>query len=205
MLEVELKLTASNARVLEILVTSSIIQKHLVGSALPTQQFLARYHDTSDRVFQQKQCSLRSRLEGDRFRAAFKEKGQIVDGLSSRNEWECDIDGWLQSSLDLPEGELRDRVAEMTKSKSDLETLVIVDMQRTIFNLEWNGTKIECVTDSGTIQANDQVIELHELELELKQGHVDKIIELGNQLKDNYELIPSTLTKHQLGLQLWTS
>jgi triphosphatase len=202
-LETELKLTASNSKVLETIVASSIIQKLLVGSALPTQQFLARYHDTADQVFQQKQCSLRSRLEGDRFRAAFKEKGQIVDGLSSRNEWECDIHGWLQSTLDLPESDLRSRVSEMAKSETDLETLVVVDMERSIFNLEWKGTKIECVTDSGTIQANGRTIELHELELELKQGDVDKIIKLGNQLKDNYELIPSTLSKHQLGLQLW--
>jgi len=202
-LEQELKLTAIDRATLQSIVESSDITKYLCKAPTAPRRFLARYHDTEGRHFQALECSLRSRMEGDIFRAAFKDKGEIRDGLSIRMEFECDIDGWLSDISDLPVGELKSSVTAIAGNSGSLETLVIVDMQRTIYDLEIDGTRIECVSDVGVIQGNGKKLALYELELELKFGSIEKISDLGAILTEKYNVFPSQLTKHQLGLALW--
>ncbi len=203
MLEQELKLTAIDQVTLQSIVDSPHITKYLCKAPTAPRRFLARYHDTKARHFQALECSLRSRMEGDIFRAAFKEKGEIRDGLSIRKEYECDIDGWLSEIDGLPGGELKNCVTAIAGNSGSLETLVIVDMQRTIYDLEIDGTRIECVSDVGVIQGNGKKRALYELELELKFGSIEKIRDLGVVLNEKYNVLPSQLTKHQLGLALW--
>ena len=205
MFEQELKLTAVDQPTLQSIVKSTDITRHLCQTPTAPRRFLARYHDTKERHFQALECSLRSRMEGDVFRAAFKEKGVILDGLSIRKEYECDIDGWLGEINDLPGGDLKDCVTAIAGHDGILETLVIVDMQRTIYDLDIDGTKIECVSDVGVIEGNGKKLDLCELELELKSGAIDKISELGAVLNAKYDVRPSQLTKHQIGLALWDS
>jgi inorganic triphosphatase YgiF len=201
--EQELKLTAIDQAALQSIVESSDIIKYLCKPVTAPRRFLARYHDTDERHFMALECSLRSRMEGDIFRAAFKEKGKICDGLSIRKEYECDIDGWLGEIADLPGGALKDSVTAIAGSSGLLETLVIVDMQRTIYDLDIGGTRVECVSDVGVIEGNGKKLDLYELELELKSGELEKISELGAVLNKKYDVKPSQLTKHQLGLALW--
>ena len=202
MLEQELKLTAKDPSVLQEIVQSQLITKWLVAPPQERKRYLARYHDSVDRLLYENSCSLRSRLEGEHFRAAFKEKGEIVDGLSSRVELECDISGWLSNVSDLPECELKHRVVSLLGSEMALETPVMVDMMRTVYLLCVGESAVECVTDVGTIQGAGQTVFLSELELELKQGAVDSIKSLGAQLRHQFEVEYSTTTKHQIGLAL---
>ena len=203
MLEQELKLTAPDASILGRIVESSHITPYLTASPAGPRRFLARYYDNNKRALQQAQCSLRSRLEGQVYRAAFKEKGQLVNGLSQRIEIEADIDGWLETADMLPQGPLRTRVLEFLDKDETLIPLVTVDMSRRIFNLEISGTRIECVTDSGRISGNNKEVELHELELELKGGEIPVLEKLGNEIKDEFGLAWSVKTKHEIGLGLW--
>ncbi len=117
MLEQEIKLTATTSNTLKNVSTSPLVLAFVVPPVddTPPQplRFLAKYYDTENRVMEQSMCSLRARREGDKWKAAFKLKGQIVDGLSVREELECDINGWLSCADDLPSGSLKDRVLEL--------------------------------------------------------------------------------------------
>ncbi len=203
MLEQELKLTAPSIDVLNRVTNYKHVQEIVTGSVSPAKRFLANYYDTVDKKFEKNLCSLRVRLEGDCYRAAFKLAGEIVDGLSSRPEYECDIDGLIHCVGNLPDGLLKSKTLEFVSENEKLMTMVVVDMQRQILNLEVDGTKIEFVADHGNISANSRQAELFEIELELKSGNLEEVIKLGQVLKDEFNLIPSILTKHQIGLALW--
>ena len=204
MLEQEIKFTAGSAGHLEKAVNSEFLQSYVTSSS-ESVRFLARYHDTSDRTLQQLKCSLRSRLEGEVFRATFKEKGSIMQGLSQHIEFEAEINDWLVNAGMLPAGACRDRVLQLIEIDEQLETVVTVDMQRRQFNLNIDSAAIECVADFGKILANKKELQLYELELELKQGNLEAMQVLGEKLRIEQNLVWSTKTKYALGLELWKS
>ncbi len=125
-----------------------------------------------------------------------------MDGLSIREEFECDIGGLLASVNDLPFGPLREKVLEFVNEDAVLFLQITVDMQRTILGLKMSECMVEMVLDTGSIRGHNGEVSLHEVELELKHGEINEMIELGRQLQSQYDLKPSTLTKHQIGLSL---
>lgn len=204
MLEQEIKLIVDNQGVLDSVINSELIRSH-VQRKLDPVLFCARYHDTRNRVFTRSFCSLRSRAEGDKMRATFKEKGTIVDGLSQHHELESEIGDWLETAGMLPEGPLKNRVLQMVNEDDRFETMVKVRMSRTILELKIADTEIECAADSGCIMANEKSVPFHELELELKCGELLPVRELSQQLKQHYGLTWSDKTKLAIGMQLWNS
>ena len=202
MYEQELKLTAKNGETLADVLTSSMIVQYAKQPPSSPLRFFAKYYDTDLNDLQRYQCSLRARLEGDKFRAALKLKGDIVEGMSSREEYECDIDGWLNKVGDLPDGEFKDRVNFWLTNDCLLEERVVVDMQRRIVNLDYQGTEIEVVADQGVIFGGNEQQQLYEIELELKSGQLEHITEIGKQFMEQFDLLPSTVTKHGIGLDL---
>ncbi len=203
MLEQELKLTAPRPEVLDDVLESLHVRQYTTGSPPPPVRFLAIYYDTRDDSLKKAKCSFRARLEGSVFRAAFKSAGETVDGLFRHQEHETVIDGWLDNVSQVPESELKEALLGLLDPNEALIPRVRVDMQRRIMDLEIGETQIELVADQGVIAANDREHALFELELELKQGDVGQIVAMGEALKLNFPLVPSRLTKHQIGLGLW--
>ncbi|MCY3768223.1 MAG: CYTH domain-containing protein [Gammaproteobacteria bacterium] len=203
MLEQELKLTAPRLEVLNDVFESPYVRQYSIGNPLPPARFLGIYYDTQDDSLRKAKCSFRARLEGSVFRAAFKSAGETIDGLFRHQEYETVIDGWLENVSLVPEGELKDVLLQLLGPNEPLVPRVKVDMQRRVMNLKIEETQIELVADQGVIAANDREHALFELELELKQGDIERIMAMGEYLKSNFSLVPSRLTKHQIGLGLW--
>lgn len=202
MLEQEIKLSASDPGILHSAIGSSLIDSHVTERSEPAR-YVSRYHDTRKRIFQQLRCSLRSRIEGDVMRATFKEKGSIVDGLSRHSELEADIDDWLRTPGMLPPGALRERVLQLVDEHEPLETMVTVEMIRTILQLAVDGTEMECAVDIGQVSANGRSVPLYELELELKRGELVAMREIAEKLRARYDLRWSEGTKLAVGMRLW--
>lgn len=203
MLEQEVKLTVIQADTLETILSSEIICSCSTSEVSAPVRFFAKYYDTEKRAFQNKKSSLRVRLEGDRFLAALKLKGEIKNGLSAREEYECNIDGWIDCIDHLPEGDLKDKCLKITNQNAGLHEIVCVDMQRRIVNLEFKDTGIEMVADKGKISANNSCMNLYELELELKKGELGSLVEMGKKIKENFDLEYSQKTKYEIGLGLY--
>lgn len=174
------------------------------------RHFLGIYYDTAEGELAAQRCSLRARKEDGVLMAALKLAGGIENGLSCRMEYEASLDKLLETAADLPEGELKDEVAKLISLDAPLDQQVEVDMQRSIRDLLVPGedgvvSKVELVADEGVIRAAGLSESLYEIELELKEGDIAPILELGERLKTQFELTPSERTKHQIGLALRAS
>ncbi len=136
-------------------------------------------------------------------RATFKEKGSIVEGFSQQYELEAVIDNWLETPSMLPEGTLKDRILQIVGEHDPLETIVTVDMSRTVLKLHLENAEIECAADSGHIYANERSLRLFEFELELISGSLQPMRKLAEDLKRGYSLSWSNKTKLERGMELW--
>ncbi len=207
MYEQEIKLTANCGAVLDAVLQSELVRglDSGVGSC-DAVRYLGIYYDTESHALEDDRYSLRARLEGERWRAALKFGGSIENGLSRRHELQTDISGPLENIGQLPRGELRDKVLDIIAEDAPLIARVTVDMKRSIRNLEIEGTAIELVTDNGMIygmpHGRSRQVSLYEVELELVEGDLAKVIELGEALARAHALTPSIMTKHKIGLQL---
>ncbi len=203
MLEQELKFTVADRSVLDAVLSSSRIRSRIIGNPdTPAENFRGIYYDTPDLALQEKQCSLRARREGARFRAALKMPGTIVDGLSSREEFEIDIRDWPTAVKDFPDVSFRSRVAAIIPAGSRLIPRIEVDMLRRVVHLASGESRIELVLDEGEILGGGRSVSLCEVELELIRGEVSDVLALGKLLEDRFPLTRSTLSKHEIGLQL---
>lgn len=203
MLEQEIKLTAPNRAVLQQILQSELVQS--LDSGVGNQdavRYVGVYYDTECGALARQRCTLRARLEGDRWRAAFKFGGGIRNGLSRRHELEADITGWLRHVEQLPAGELKDKVRAVIPSATSLNARVKVNMQRSIRQLNFSGAEIELVADHAIIHANGGQVTLYEVELELKRGDLADLLQLGEMFMQQFPLTRSTMGKHRIGLQL---
>jgi len=205
MYEQEVKLTAADATVLARVLGSELVRQLDSGAGrVDGAHYLGIYYDTAARALEGARCSLRARLEGDAWRAALKYRGTIVNGLSTRRELEVDIAGELTCADDLPDGEFKRAVLEVIAPRAPLHEYLRVDMHRSIRNLLLDGTVIELSADNARIinRASGRQTALYEIELELKRGDIEHVVELGEKLKQLFPLTPSTLTKRRIGLNL---
>jgi len=203
MMERELKLTVSDRATLDAILESDLVKSVCISDLhADAVAFNAVYYDTEDRKLESLRCGLRARQEGEVLRAAMKLPGQIVDGLSERVEFEADLSAWPTSFRDFPEGDLRAALSERIELDAVMVERVRVRMARRIRVLQVEGTKIELVADHGTIAGLKGEHQLDEIELELKQGHVAPMIQLGEALKMRYGLAFSEKTKLGIGLSL---
>lgn len=205
MYEQEIKLTAAGPAVLKRVLQSDLVRALGTGAGnCDAMRYLGIYYDTDARELEAARCSLRARLEGEAWRAALKYRGTIENGLSRRRELETDIDGALTCADDLPPGAFKDAALEVIAPHAPLVEYLRIDMRRSIRNLMFDGAAIELSADNARIihRASNRQAVLYEIELELKRGAVDHIIELGDRLKQQFPLTPSTLTKRRIGVNL---
>ena len=203
MYEQEIKLTADDGAVLDQVLQSALVRRLDTGvGSRDAIRYVGFYYDTESCALADNLCSLRARMEGDRWRAAVKFGGSIENGLSRRHELEADISGQLDNAGQLPPGVLKDKVLEIIPEGAPLFVRVTVDMARSIRNLAFEGSAIELVADKGVIKGKSRQVALYEVELELIRGDVAKVVRLGEMLTRRYALVPSTMTKHRIGLQL---
>ena len=202
-LEKELKLTAPDAATLERVLDSPLVSAHVVaGTERPPRRFHARYYDTPDGRLERRLWSLRARREGDRWKAALKTRGVMENGVSARQEYESPVAGWIAKVNELPAGELKSKLREALEESDALEPRVEVDVIRTARDLDLEGAVAELVTDAGTISAGERGVDLHEVELELKEGDFSLVERFGRRLAEEFGLVPSGRSKHEIGLDL---
>ncbi len=203
MLEQELKFTVVDRALLDAILTSAFIQCLIVGDCCPTAEcFSGAYLDTPERALEHRRCSLRVRQEGAGLRAALKLPGRIVDGLSTREEYEVDVHQWPETVSALPDGDFRSRLARLIPVDRPLVPRVRVDMKRRRTLLQRGDSILELVLDDGTIHCCDASVGLCEIELELKQGDLQDLLDVGKQIEHQYPLTRSRLSKHEIGLKL---
>ncbi|MBB3141131.1 CYTH domain-containing protein [Halomonas organivorans] len=178
----------------------------LAGLTPRTTRLGNTYFDTPDGRLEAARMALRLRHDDTRLVQTLKTSGQGGGGLSSRGEWEWEVMG---PGLDL--GRLIDLPPIAALGEGVLGRLTprfATDFAREIWWLEDDVATIEVALDLGEIRADAQDAPIRELELELKAGAPDALLDLAESLAERVPLRPSDTSKAARGAALlagrWT-
>ncbi|MGI0118060.1 inorganic triphosphatase [Zooshikella sp. RANM57] len=166
------------------------------------QQLINHYYDTADQQLHKQRVALRTRLTGDgRWLQTLKTRGNSVEGLSVRGEWE-----WSLSSSELDFSYLTTEVwpeALQKISPADLQVTLSTNFERESWRVTLvNGAVIEIVLDIGAILAGGAQQPISEVELELKQGSIDDLKGVAHEIMKFIQLEPCDLSKAERGYLL---
>ncbi|MCF1486647.1 CYTH domain-containing protein [Pseudomonas sp. AA27] len=200
--ETELKLRASR-ETLAALREHPLLKKRN-KSGWQTRELLNQYFDTPERDLSAARVALRLRRDGEVIIQTLKCRGQSVAGLSERNEHEWHLD---KAKLDLKKLDAAcwpEQLAEL--DKKTIKPLFTTDFTREYAEISWGRGKakvvIEAALDQGFVIAGKRKEEICELELELREGAPEALLELAAELSASLALMPCDISKAERGYRL---
>ncbi|MEL1134301.1 CYTH domain-containing protein [Desulfitobacterium sp. THU1] len=200
--EIELKLKLHDPQLVESILKDSLIIKLSRGFRPLVKENITTYYDTFDYRLLDNQVCYRIRNSAGEYTATIKGYGSSREGLSIRSEWNrklSDNKPSLEPFIDLDIGQELER----NIGKGDLLPIFTTRFKRTSLDLICeDGSVIELALDLGEIEADAKKEPISELELELKSGHMENVLELGNVLTQKYSLTPEDQSKYYRGLIL---
>lgn len=200
--ETEIKLRASR-ETLAALRDHPLLKKRN-KSGWQRHELFNQYYDTAERDLARARVALRLRRDGEQFIQTLKSRGQSVAGLSERNEWDWYLD---KAKLDLKKLDDQCWPASLAGlDKKTLKPIFSTDFVREKAEIAWGRGKakvvIEAALDLGKVVAGKQSEEICELELELRQGESEALLELAAELAADLALMPCDISKAERGYRL---
>ncbi|MET4161617.1 inorganic triphosphatase YgiF [Marinobacterium sp. MBR-111] len=165
------------------------------------------YYDTAALDLARAKVALRVRRQGERFIQTLKTRGQSIDGLHQRGEWEWDL---ASEQLDPALLEADIWPAELiAPDQLALIPVFTTDFTRRLWWLTFEGAEIEVALDLGEVvcdcgDGRHLTDPISELELELKSGPADALFALAHRLAEQAELQPGDISKAQRGYRLFS-
>jgi inorganic triphosphatase YgiF len=167
------------------------------------RHLLTVYYDTPSLALAKKGLSLRVRHIGSRKVQGIK----LADGggngtIVRRPEFESEIEGDRPEIQRIPDEEVRRLVSEAAGTEP-LAPAFVSDFGRTVWPVKLGDSEIEVALDQGEIRAGtDRALPVSELELELKSGRPDKLIELALALGRSLPIAVERQSKAERGFAL---
>ncbi len=163
-----------------------------------------QYFDTPERDLAQAKVALRIRRDGEQLIQTLKTRGQSVAGLSERNEFNWDL---AKAKLDLKKLDDQCWPAQLAElDKKTIKPLFTTDFVREKAEIAWGRGKakvvIEAALDLGQVVAGKLKEEICELELELREGEPEALLELAAELAATLPLMPCDISKAERGYRL---
>lgn len=189
--EVELKLDLSADA------AHDLIASDILGAEAQLHRLRTPYFDTPDRVLLENGFTLRIRDAGNSRIQTVKAAGSAAAGLFARPEWERPVES-DQPLLD-DTNPLRSLLGERIR---DMAPVFEVQVERRIWNVQWEGALIEVVLDRGQVVAGERTAPICEIELELKQGRPAALFSLARRLGENAPLRLGVVNKAERGFRL---
>ena len=197
--ETELKLSVP-ADQIEQLKSHPFWQEHAVQPS-ETLHLGNTYYDTPDLRLNQAKVALRIREVNGQFIQTLKTKGESINSLTRRGEWE-----WSLNSNELNEQVLSPvwppELSDI--SVEQLKPLFTTDFYRTRRLLVWQSpfARVEAALDQGTVKSGNASSPICELELELIEGDESALMAIASALQHSFELRPSDQSKAEKGFKL---
>ena len=201
-IETEIKLRISQSTL--ALLQQSKLLKPLEDYQWRKLELENTYFDSPDFDLANAKVALRIRKDGDQLIQTLKTKGASVAGLSERNEWDWFIE---QPQLDLAllDGDCWPQQLQQM-DKTNLSGIFTTNFRRLALELKLANSQPECVIeialDSGLVKTADASEEICELELELRSGEPQQLLQLALQLAQEYPLMPCDISKAERGYRL---
>ncbi|MEN3005617.1 CHAD domain-containing protein [Dehalobacterium formicoaceticum] len=200
--EIELKLRLINevdaALILEDDLFSSV---KFMGTPM-IHDFETTYYDTPDYRLMQAQCTYRIRKSGEYSIATVKDSGSSQGGLHVRNEWNVKLDRNLPDLVPFSNLPIGPKLSALA-GEEELIPIFQTNFQRQVLEVVTeDGSLIELAVDQGNIISGEKKAPLAEVELELKNGQVVSLLELGALLAEKTPMILEEKSKYLRGLIL---
>jgi inorganic triphosphatase YgiF len=196
--EYEVKLTASKKMLEKIKETPGFLnwsiekgkEKYLVSHYFDTEKFDLLYSN----------MAYRTREEDGKNIATLKGNGILKNGIYIRDEFEK----ILRNSEDVTKFDFLNKhfpqVLEITK-ETPLKEVLIVDNERHILYLKKDDSLIEVSLDFLHFILGKRKVAYNEIELELKNGCEEDLLECASFLKLNFHLFLAGASKYEMGLR----
>ncbi|KWT97338.1 MULTISPECIES: CYTH and CHAD domain-containing protein [unclassified Variovorax] len=175
------------------------------------ERLQALYYDTADGALAAQRIVLRIRKEGPRWVQTAKAPGA---NTLERHEHNVAIETAKASDVPLPRlerhagtpvGALIDkalRAAGQEPAEARLMPLHATDIRRTMRQMRTGDARVELAFDRGEVRAGDRMHPLCELEIELKSGSPQSLLELARRWRLRYRISLDTVSKAARGERL---
>ena len=196
--ETELKLSLPREQV-NALEQHSFWKKH--SKSMGIAYLGNTYYDTLDLRLNQADMALRIRVKNGQWIQSLKTRGESINGLTRRGEWE-----WPLESAILDYQKLQPCLPEILKDITceTLKPLFATDFHRTLWLIEWQQpqARIEAALDIGLVKVGKAQSPICELELELLEGDEQALLDVASILGQHFDLTPSNQSKAEAGFKL---
>lgn len=203
-MEIELKLLIAAADVARLRALPLLAQ--LTATPAHTETLLSTYFDTPQLHLKQHRSALRVRKSAQQWIQTFKGGGRVEAGLHQRHEWECPVSGpqiELASLLAQIDNPAAADILALPDLMQQLQPVFTTDFERTTWMLQLpQQTVVELALDQGVVSAGQARAEISEIELELKSGQLQVLLDFAQTLKQLLSLQPSNISKAQRGFAL---
>lgn len=198
--EIELKLLLSDED-LKKLLQLDFVKAALREESKTVRQLSSSYYDTRDMAFRNHGIAYRVRDKGDGgFEATVKATLKKQGGLAERIELNIP----LTENKAVLEGfkELGFAYELTDLAPQGVEKLFSVDVERTTYLLDYEGAVIELAVDKGFVIAGASKEEIDEIELELKDGEAQALLNFAQRAGKEVALKEEERSKYARGLTL---
>ncbi|MCX8588302.1 MULTISPECIES: inorganic triphosphatase [unclassified Gilliamella] len=143
------------------------------------------YYDTADNYLRNHQCGLRLRVtesnESKQYEMTLKRDSHAIAGLHERAEYNVDL-SCPQLDLSLfPVGVFPNN-CDIEKLQQNLKPLFTTNFTRQVWLISFANSEIEVALDIGKITSNGKFKPIQEVELEIKQGNKQDLINFAIEL-----------------------
>ena len=198
--EIELKLAISASDVPK-LARVPLLRSASRGRAI-TSRVYSIYYDTPELVLREQGVALRLRRIGARWLQTLKSAGRVEAGLHQREELETPVPAQILNYPALTQSGAAAVFADPGLPLR-LQPVFATDFKRTSRQLEpAAGTEIEFCLDRGAISAGPAQVPISEIELELKRGAPEQLLNFALALLDKVPLRLEAASKAERGYAL---
>lgn len=201
--ETEIKLKLPRQADDEMLMREIELQMGAGPGCWQLKHMVSRYYDRTDGALSEAQISLRERSVNDI--RVITVKAPSGGGAFTRKEWEAPCAGHeladALKTLDLGETEKRLLLPVMRREmKPEMIAEAVFDRRYRLFLLP--GAEIEAAIDRGQLKKSGRSAEFAELELELKAGDKQILLQTAEHIEKRLSLEKEHETKLQRALKL---
>ncbi|WP_142847758.1 CYTH and CHAD domain-containing protein [Telmatospirillum sp. J64-1] len=197
--EVEVKLALDPAMVTKFRRNPSL--KQMAQGKAATSKLVSTYYDTEDARLRRAGLTLRVRQIGDR-------RLQTVKGEAAKNNPYDRFEAETEIAGDMPDlTVVQVEAVHQALGGAELKPVFVTEIERTIWQLEMEGARMECALDQGRISvpgAGDLTEPVCEVELELISGPPVRLFEVAKALNAHTPLRIDLTTKAKRGYILGT-
>jgi triphosphatase len=199
--ETELKISLSKEELLELEALLSELRP-AVGLPLKKQNVLTIYFDTPGLNLRSAGISLRLRRESRGWLQTVKLKQDVGSGLSNPIEIETRVKGRRPDLDAIAEKEVRSAIEQEIETGGPLQAVFETVVERTTRKLRLPNGVVEIAIDQGEVRAGPKRKAITEIELELKSGRAEAILQAADKLLPGRAVEFSTRSKAERGYRL---